>query len=113
MPETKNGVKGKKALDAIFLLESALKVGALKVGALKLGALKLGPIKVGVTKVGATKVGVTKVGAAKVGAKWERVAEALRCDSRIGPHAYLTPGRWQDSRHLLRDHVTLEELLAR
>ena len=52
-------------------------------------------------------------GAAKVGAKWERVAEALRCDSRIGPHAYLTPGRWQDSRHLLRDHVTLEELLAR
>lgn len=52
-------------------------------------------------------------GAAKVGAKWERVAEALRCDSRIGPHAYLTPGRWQDSRHLLRDYVTLEELLAR
>lgn len=51
--------------------------------------------------------------AAKVGAKWERVAETLRCDSRIGPHAYLTPGRWQDSRHLLRDHVTLEELLAR
>jgi UDPglucose 6-dehydrogenase len=52
-------------------------------------------------------------GAAKVGAKWERVAQALQCDSRIGPHAYLTPGRWQDSRHLLRDHVTLEEILAR
>ena len=52
-------------------------------------------------------------GAAKVGAKWERVARALQCDSRIGPHAYLTPGRWQDSRHLLRDHVTLEAILAR
>jgi UDPglucose 6-dehydrogenase len=51
--------------------------------------------------------------AAKVGAKWERVAQALQCDSRIGPHAYLTPGRWQDSRHLLRDHVTLEAILAR
>ena len=52
-------------------------------------------------------------GAAKVGAKWERVADALRMDSRIGPYAYLTPGRWQDSRHLLRDHVTLEAILAR
>ena len=51
--------------------------------------------------------------AVKVGAKWERVAQALQCDSRIGPHAYLTPGRWQDSRHLLRDHVTLEAILAR
>ena len=52
-------------------------------------------------------------GAAKIGARWSAVAEALRLDSRIGPAAYLTPGRWQDSRHLLRDHVTLEEILAR
>lgn len=52
-------------------------------------------------------------GAAKVGARWEPIAEALRCDKRIGRHAYLTPGRWQESLHLLRDHVTLEALLAR
>ena len=51
--------------------------------------------------------------AVKVGANWGRVAEVLRCDSRIGPDAYLTPGRWHDSRHLLRDHVTLEAILAR
>lgn len=49
--------------------------------------------------------------AEKVGARWSAVADALRCDSRIGPDAYLTPGRWQDSRHLLRDHITLEEIL--
>ena len=51
--------------------------------------------------------------AAKVGANWGAVANALRSDSRIGPKAYLEPGRWQESRHLLRDHVTLEEILAR
>lgn len=48
--------------------------------------------------------------AARVGAKWETVAEVLRHDSRIGPKAYLTPGRWQDSRHLVRDAVTLTEI---
>ena len=48
--------------------------------------------------------------AAKVGASWERIAEAMRLDPRIGKDAYLTPGRWQDSLHLLRDHVTLEEI---
>jgi len=48
--------------------------------------------------------------ASKVGAKWEAVAEALRSDSRIGERAYLTPGRWQDSRHLLRDAITLQGL---
>ncbi len=46
-------------------------------------------------------------------ASWLRVAEALQFDKRIGPEAYLTPGRWQDSKHLLRDHVTLEAILAR
>ena len=49
--------------------------------------------------------------AAKAGVKWNHVQDALRCDKRIGPHAYLTPGRWQDSSHLLRDHVTLEGIL--
>lgn len=48
--------------------------------------------------------------AAKVGARWEKIAEVLRSDKRIGPHAYLTPGRWQDSSHLLRDYHTLEEI---
>ena len=51
--------------------------------------------------------------AAKCGANWGAVADILRSDGRIGPRAYLEPGRWQDSRHLLRDHVTLEEILAR
>lgn len=51
--------------------------------------------------------------AAKVGAKWERIAEAMRLDPRICKDAYLTPGRWQDSLHLLRDHVTLGEIESR
>lgn len=51
--------------------------------------------------------------AAKVGARWETVAEALKLDSRIGPKAYLQPGRWQDSPHLLRDAVTLVEIEGR
>jgi UDPglucose 6-dehydrogenase len=48
--------------------------------------------------------------AAKVGARWERVADALRMDRRIGPKAYLKPGRWTDSRHLVRDYRTLHEI---
>lgn len=51
--------------------------------------------------------------AEKVGANWASVAKVLAHDKRIGPHAYLKPGRWQDSTHLLRDHVTLESILAR
>ena len=50
--------------------------------------------------------------AKKVGADWEKVAHALALDKRIGPHAYLTPGRWQDSKHLYRDFVTLKALEA-
>lgn len=50
--------------------------------------------------------------AAKVGANWEKVCEALRADKRIGPEAYLTPGRWEESSHLLRDWVTLQEILS-
>ena len=44
------------------------------------------------------------------GAAWTEIIQALRLDSRIGPHAYLVPGRWQDSKHLLRDSVTLKEI---
>ncbi|MCR4300700.1 MAG: hypothetical protein NUV51_03745 [Sulfuricaulis sp.] len=45
--------------------------------------------------------------AEKCGAQWGDVTRALHLDSRIGMQAYLTPGCWQDSRHLLRDYVTL------
>lgn len=41
------------------------------------------------------------------GARWAQVKRALHYDKRIGPECYLTPGRWQDSQHLLRDAVTL------
>lgn len=51
--------------------------------------------------------------AAKAGANWGHVMNALASDKRIGPHSYLTPGRWQDSTHLYRDFVTLERILAR
>lgn len=50
--------------------------------------------------------------AAKAGANWSVIAEVLRHDSRIGQKSYLTPGRWQDSRHLFRDDVTLREILG-
>ncbi len=49
--------------------------------------------------------------AKRCGASWWHVAEVLKLDKRIGPESYLEPGSWQDSRHLLRDHVTLEGLL--
>lgn len=42
---------------------------------------------------------------------WDVIAEAVHLDSRIGPHAYLEPGRWADSLHLLRDARTLERIL--
>jgi UDPglucose 6-dehydrogenase len=43
-----------------------------------------------------------------VGADWDALRLAIGYDSRIGK--YLTPGRWQDSIHLLRDYVTLKEI---
>lgn len=46
----------------------------------------------------------------KVGADWKNVSNTLKHDKRIGPESYLSPGRWQDSKHLLRDHVTMEEI---
>ena len=48
--------------------------------------------------------------AEKFGANWEVVSKAIKYDKRIGHEAYLTPGRWQDSKHLLRDYHTLEAL---
>lgn len=48
--------------------------------------------------------------AAMVGADWGKICQALRHDSRIGKYAYLTPGKWQNSKHLLRDYVTLCEI---
>ena len=48
--------------------------------------------------------------AKSVGADWRRIKEVLSHDKRIGPHSYLTPGRWQDSQHLLRDFHTLEQI---
>lgn len=47
----------------------------------------------------------------KIGANWTAVADAVHLDSRIGPHAYLETGRWQDSLHLLRDWRTLERIM--
>lgn len=46
----------------------------------------------------------------KIGADWGAITHMLFLDKRIGPHAYLQPGRWQDSLHLLRDYVTLREI---
>ena len=51
--------------------------------------------------------------ARRVDANWWAVSQVLKRDKRIGPHAYLEPGRWQASLHLLRDHYTVEAILAR
>lgn len=45
----------------------------------------------------------------KIGANWDKIAGAIKHDKRIGS-AYLIPGRWQDSLHLLRDYLTLKEI---
>lgn len=44
--------------------------------------------------------------AAKLGATWEDVTKALRGDARIGPAAYLTPGKI--NQHLKRDVETID-----
>jgi UDPglucose 6-dehydrogenase len=46
--------------------------------------------------------------AKKCGANWDAIKLAVGYDKRIG--TYTTPGRWQDSIHLLRDYVTLKEI---
>mgnify|MGYP001568727422 FL=1 len=71
--------------------------------------------KIAVNMMLAAQVDATnKLAAAakKADADWWAVAEFLKLDSRIGPNAYLTPGRWQDSKHLMRDYVTLEKMLC-
>lgn len=56
------------------------------------------------------RTNVLSEAATKCGADWGRVSRALRHDSRIGKYAYLTPGDWTKSPHLIRDHVTLMEI---
>jgi UDP-glucose 6-dehydrogenase len=41
--------------------------------------------------------------------RWEPIKKVLQTDGRIGPKSYLDPGRWQDSKHLLRDWSTFNE----
>lgn len=48
--------------------------------------------------------------AGRVGADWDSVRLGMQSDARIGSHAYLRPGRWDDSPHLKRDMKTLETL---
>lgn len=48
--------------------------------------------------------------AEKVGASWKHIQIILGNDKRIGPHSYLEPGEWKDSKHLLRDYVTLKAI---
>lgn len=46
----------------------------------------------------------------RVGADWDEVARALAGDARIGPHAYLRPGR--TNRHLDRDVDSVKRILS-
>lgn len=69
--------------------------------------------KVAINMVLAAQVETTNrlaAAAKSVGAGWGTVSLALKHDKRIGMHSYLEPGRWQDSKHLLRDSVTLAEI---
>jgi len=43
-----------------------------------------------------------------VGADWEQIKIVLAHDARLG--TYTNPGNWRNSRHLLRDYVTLNEI---
>jgi UDPglucose 6-dehydrogenase len=45
--------------------------------------------------------------AERVGANWLHITRILQLDKRIGKYAYLDPGVWQQSRHLLRDWKTV------
>ena len=44
--------------------------------------------------------------AERKGLDWNVIKRVLKNDKRIGPYSYLTPGRWQDSKHLMRDWVS-------
>ncbi len=46
----------------------------------------------------------------RIGADWYEIAEALRLDRRIGPHAYLTPGLGIAGGNLERDLATFRRL---
>ena len=46
--------------------------------------------------------------AQKCGADWQFIKQVLQHDKRMG--AYLTPGDWKQSQHLLRDYVTLLDI---
>lgn len=48
--------------------------------------------------------------AKKKGVNWEVIKNVLKHDKRIGKDAYLDPGTWRDSKHLLRDYVTFHTL---
>jgi UDPglucose 6-dehydrogenase len=48
-----------------------------------------------------------------IGADWAEIAPALRLDSRIGPHAYLTPGLGIAGGNLERDLVTVQSLASK
>ncbi len=45
-----------------------------------------------------------------VGADWEDIAETLRLDKRIGPHAYLIPGLGLAGGNLERDLATIQKI---
>jgi UDP-glucose 6-dehydrogenase len=47
----------------------------------------------------------------KSGANWDKIVKAIKLDKRLG--SYMTPGHWQDSKHLVRDSVTLNEICMR
>lgn len=48
--------------------------------------------------------------AREFGCDWEQVKKVLQHDRRIGRHAYLDPGDWTQSAHLLRDYKTFHEI---
>ena len=71
--------------------------------------------KIAVNMFLAAQVEATNVlskAARNCGADWAVITKALQADKRIGPEAYLLPGRWEDSMHLLRDSVTIERILT-
>ena len=45
-----------------------------------------------------------------LGLDWHTIARVLKHDRRIGRWAYLEPGDWRQSKHLLRDMVWLESM---
>lgn len=46
----------------------------------------------------------------KSDADWMDIEQAMRSDSRIGQDAYIRPGDWKESKHLVRDITTLRDM---